>query len=91
MIRGVNIDVLVLALAAIQQLPTEEMLPAFALGKTFMYIPAHETAHDLGPEKCVVLFSGCDTVSCIDGHEKKSVWKLWNIFDEVTPAICILA
>ena len=96
MIRTVDTDVLVLAVAAVQQLPIEELWLAFDSGKTFRYIPAHDIAHGLGPEKCIALpflhaFSGCDTVSCFAGHGKKSVWEIWNIFDEVTPAFCTLA
>ena len=56
----------------------------------------HEMAHALGPQKCIALpfvyaFSGCDTVSCFAGHGKKTVWNVWEIFDEITPAFSALA
>ena len=96
MIRTVDSDVLVLAIAAVQQLSIDELWLAFASGKSFRYLPAHEMARALGPEKCIALpfmhaFSGCDTVSSFAGRGKRTVWEIWNIFNEVTPAFCILA
>ena len=88
--------VLVLAVAAVQKLHVGELWVAFATGKSFRYLPAHEMAGALGPEKCTALpflhaFSGCDTVSSFAGRGKKTVWDVWNAFDEVTPAFCTLA
>ena len=90
MIRTVDSDVLVLAVLAVQQLNIDELWIAFSSGKYFMYLPAYEMAHALGPQKCIALpfvhaFSGCDTVSCFAGHGKKTVWNVWEIFDEITP------
>ena len=50
----------------------------------------------LGPERCIALpfvhaFSGCDTVSSFAGRGKKTVWEIWKVFNEVTPAFCTLA
>jgi len=66
MIRTVDSDVLVLAIAAVQQLKIDELWVAFASGKSFRYLPAHEMADALGPEKCIALpflhaLRGCDT------------------------------
>ena len=96
MIRTVDSDVLVLAIAAVQQLKIDELWVAFASGKSFRYLPAHEMAGALGPEKCIALpflhaFSGCDTVSSFAGRGKRTVWEIWKIFNEVTPAFCTLA
>lgn len=96
MIRTVDSDVLVLAIAAVQQLDIDELWVAFATGKSFRYLPAHEMASVLGPEKCIALpflhaFSGCDTVSSFAGRGKKTVWEIWKTFIEVTPAFCSLA
>ena len=96
MIRTVNSDVLVLAISAVQQLNIDELWIAFSSGKSFRYLPAHEMAHALGPQKCIALpfvhaFSGCDTVPCFAGCGKKTVWNVWEIFDEVTPAFYALA
>ena len=96
MIRTVDSDVLVLAIAATQQLNIEELWIAFASGKSFRYPPAHEIARSLGPDKCIALpflhaFSGCDTVSSFAGRGKKTVWDIWKTFDDVTPAFSTLA
>ena len=96
MIRTVDSDVLVLAITAVQQLSVDEIWVALASGKSFRYLPAHEMARALGPEKCIALpflhaFSGCDTVSSFAGRGKKTVWEIWNIFEEVTQAFCTLA
>ena len=96
MIRTVDSDVLVLAIAAAHQLNIDKLWVAFASGKTFRYLPAHEIARALGPEKCIALpflhaFSGCDTVSSFSGRGKRTVWDIWKIFGDVTPAFCTLA
>ena len=95
-IRAVDTDVFILAITAAQQLTINELWLAFGAGKNFRYFPAHEIARALGPEKSIALpfahaFSGCDTVSCFAVHGKKSVWETWNIFNEITSVICILA
>lgn len=51
MIRTVDSDVLVLAIAAVQHLRIKELWVAFATGKNIRYLPAHEMATALGPEK----------------------------------------
>lgn len=96
MIRTVDSDVLVLTIAAVQQLSIDELWVAFASGKSFRYLPAHEIARALGPEKCIALpflhaFSGCDTVSSFAGCGKRTVWDIWKTFNDVTPAFCNLA
>jgi len=55
MIHTVDSDVLVLAIAAIQQLSIDELWVGFASGKSFRYLPTPEMARALGPEKCVAL------------------------------------
>ena len=96
MVRTVDSDVLVLAIAAVQQLSIDELWIAFGSGKSLRYLPAHEMAGALGPERCIALpfvhaFSGCDTVSSFAGRGKKTVWEIWKVFNEVTPAFCTLA
>ena len=96
MVRTVDSDVLVLAIAAVQQLSIDELWIAFGSGKSLRYLPAHEMAGALGPERCIALpfvhaFSGCDTVSSFAGRGKKTVWEIWKVFNEVTPAFCSLA
>ena len=64
----VDTDVVVLAIAAAQQLSIGELCITFGVGKNFQFIAVHEIALALGPEQCVALpvfhaFTGCDTVS----------------------------
>ncbi len=79
---------LVLAIAAVQQLSIDELWLAFGSGKSFRYLPAHEMAGALGPEKCIALpfvhaLSGCDTVSSFAGCGKKTVGNLEHkLFNE---------
>ena len=67
MIRTVDSDVVVLAVAAVRQLNIDELWIAFGTGKSFRYLPAHHMSNALGPNCCTALpflhaFSGCDTV-----------------------------
>ena len=95
MIHTVDSDVLVLAIyvAAVQQLSVDEIWVAFASGKSFRYLPAHEMAHALGPEKCILLYLSCmHSAGVTQCHHSLAVGrKLWNIFEEVTQAFCTLA
>jgi len=45
----------------------------------------------MDPRNCAVLpvfhaFTGCDTVSSFGGRGKKTAWKVWEVFPEVTEA-----
>ena len=97
-IRTVDTDVVVLAVAAVQQLHNNitELWIKFGTGKNFRYLPIHEIAQVLGPERNVALlmfhaFKGCDTVSFFWGKGKKTAWDTWNNFDGVTQAFHALA
>ena len=95
-IRTVDTDVVVLAVASAQRLNITELWIAFGAGKNFRYLPAHEMADALGPDRCVALpmfhaFTGCDTVSCFGGRGKRTAWDMLNAYDEITPAFCDLA
>ena len=95
-IRTVDTDVVVLAVASAQRLNIAELWIAFGAGKKFRYLPAHEMADALGPDRYVALpmfhaFTGCDTVSCFGGRGKRTACDMWNAYDEVTPAFCALA
>ena len=48
-------------------------------GKHFRYVPVHEIARSLGPDKSQTLpifhdYTGCDTVSSFHTKSKKSAW-----------------
>ena len=98
-IRTADTDVVVLAVTSAQRLNITELWIAFGAGMNFRYLPAHEMANALGPDRCVALLSqcfmpslaGCDTVSCFGGRGKRTAWDIWNAYDEVTPAFCALA
>ena len=87
MIRTVDSDVLVLAITAVQQLSVDEIWVAFASGKSFRYLPAHEMAHALGPEKCILLYLSCmHSAGVTQCHHSLAVGrKLWNIYSKKSP------
>ena len=60
MIRTVDSDVLVLAIAAVNEAHIDELWVAFATGKSFRYLPAHEIALSLGPRKSNALLFSAD-------------------------------
>ena len=95
-IRTVDTDVVVLAVALAQRLNIAKLWIAFGAGKNFRYLPAHEMADALGPDRYVALpmfhaFTGCDMVSCFGGRGKRTAWDMWYAYDEVTPVFCALA
>jgi len=68
MIRTVDTDVVVLAVAFAQNIPCSELWLSFGTGKNHRYISAHELSATLGPDRACALpmfhaFTGCDTVS----------------------------
>ena len=91
MIRTVDTDVVVLAIANIQNISCDELWLAFGAGKHFRYIPAHGLATSLGRGRSTALpvfhaLTGCDTTSSFAGKGKKTAWDTWNAFPEVTRA-----
>ena len=95
-VRTVDTDVVVLAVMAAQRLDIDELWVAFATGRSFRFIAAHEIAETLGPDKCQALpffhaFTGCDTVSCFGGRGKKTAWETWKSDGGVTAAFCALS
>lgn len=81
-IRTVDTDVVVLAITSANHLSISELWIAFGVEKSFRFIPAHEIAKALGPERCVALpifqaFTG-DTVPCFGGRSKRTAWDTWT-------------
>ena len=75
-LRTVDTDVLVLAVSFWAEIACETLWIAFGVGKHFRYIPVHEVATALGPQKSLALtffhaVTGCDTVSAFTGKGKK--------------------
>ena len=99
LLRIVDTDVLVLAVAVFQQishLGQIELWIAFGTGKHLRFIAAHEIASSLGPHESKALpifhaFTGCDTVSCFTGRSKRTALAVWKIYPEVTNAFLELA
>ena len=96
LIRTVDTDILVLAIANVERIGAHELWLAFGTGKDFRYLPAHEIANALGVPKASSLpafhaFTGCDTVSGFSGKGKKSAWEVWRVFPEVTEAFIELS
>lgn len=61
----------------------------FGAGKHQRWLPIHDYARLLGREKCTALpfwfvVTGCDTVSSFGGRGKKTAWKIWTSYPEVT-------
>ncbi|KAG0721106.1 hypothetical protein GWK47_047115 [Chionoecetes opilio] len=96
LLRTVDTDIVVLAVAATTKLKIQELWVAFGTGQHFRYIPAHEIAAFLGPDKSQALpmfhaYTGCDTVSSFNTRGKKTAWDTWKVFDELTPALVHLS
>ena len=71
LLRTVNTNVVVLAVAAAVKLDMQELWVAFGTAKKFRYIPVHDISQSLGPDKSQALpmfhaYTGCDTT-----HEGK--------------------
>jgi len=89
MIKTVDTDVVVVAIACFERLRASELWIALGVGKNLRYIAVHELVEVLGKDRCTALpffhaFTGCDTVSSFAGHGKKTGWETWNSFPDVT-------
>ena len=72
----VDTDVVVIAIAILNQINPDKLWLAFGMGSNFRYIPVHEVVSGMDPRNCAVLpvfhaFTGCDTVSSFGGRRKK--------------------
>jgi hypothetical protein len=96
MIRTVDTDVVVLAVAVCHQIEVEELWICFGTGKNLRYIAAHGIADALGATKSKSLLgfhalTGCDQTSSFASKGKKTAWGTWAVFGEVTPAFSALS
>ena len=87
LIRTVDTDVVVLAVAFLQKLDVEELWIAFGVGKHLRYLPIHKIT--LNTEQCEGLpffyaLAGCDTVSFFSGKGKKTAFQAWKCYPEST-------
>ena len=95
-VRIVDTNVVVLAVMVAQALPcVDELWIAFGTGKNYRFIPAHEIAASLAPQKARALavfhaMIGCDMVLAFVGHGKKSAWATWSSFLDLTDSLVTL-
>jgi len=95
-IRTVDTDVVVLAVAFFDRLLVDKLWIHFGTGKHTRVIAVHDLATVLGAQKCRALpvfhaLTGCDTVSSFSGKGKKSMWQTWSAFPDVTAAFLELS
>ena len=91
-VKASDTDVLVIALAILPELievGLERMWLAYGQGMLMRYIPIHELALSIGPEKSSGIlffhaFTGCDVVSAFRGKGKKTAWQTWNVCAEAS-------
>ena len=91
LVRTVDTDVVVVAIATLNRTKPGEFWVAFGTGGHFRFIPIHEVAAAVGPRKSATVYLlhpliGCDTVSSFAGIVKKNAWAAWNVYPEVTEA-----
>ena len=91
LVRTVDTDVVVVAIATLNRTKPDELWVALGTGGTFRFIPINEVAVAVGPRKSATLqmfhaLTGCDTVSSFADIGKKPAWSAWNVYPEVTEA-----
>ena len=96
MIRTVDTDVLIIAIALFFCLGLEQLWVDFGTAKNREYYPVHDLCSLLGERKARALlffhaFTGCDQVSFFSYCKKKNAWNLWQCFDEITDVFIILS
>ena len=89
LIRTVDADVVILAIAFAKKLEVEELWVAFGVGKNLRYHPIHEIASSLTTQQREGLpffhaLTGCDTVSFFSGKDKKTAFQAWKCYPEAT-------
>ena len=96
LIRTVDTDVVVLAIAYARKLELQELWIAFGVGNHFRYLPIHKITTSLTQQQCEALpffhaVTGCDTVSYFAGKGKKTAFQAWKSNPEVTEIFCVLS
>ena len=94
-IKTSDSDVVAILTSLYHQLAAEypglDIWVAFGFAAQFRYIHINRICARLGPQiaKCVAVFhsfTGSDTTSQFRGKGKKTAWKIWRSFEEVTAA-----
>ena len=95
-LRTVDTDVVVLAVAASTRYDGKDIWINFGTGERKKILSAHQISAAIGRDKSVALpvfhaFTGCDTVSSFKSIGKKTAWQRWKVFDDVTKAFIDLS
>ena len=101
LLRTVDTDILILAIAFVEKLQefqgnqTIELWVGFGTGGHLHYIAAHDISSKLKSQVPKALpffhaFTGCDTMSSFYGKGKKTAMDTWKSFPEVTSAFLSL-
>ena len=97
LIRSVDTDIVVLAVAAAAKLDVEELWIAFMeqLKASATYLLMRLLGHLclVNPLlcQCFHAYTGCDTVSSFSTKGKKSAWTTWMSYDDVTSTFLSLS
>ena len=96
LIRTVDTDVVILAIAFAKRLKVEELWVAFGVGKQLRYVPIHKIAGSLTIQQCEGLpffhaLTGCDTVSYFSGKGKTTAFQAWKCYPEATEVFFALS
>ena len=65
---------------------------ALGTGQNLRYLPVHSMCLFLGPlrSKSLLAFhsiTGCDRTPAFAKRGKKTAWAVWEVYEEVTPAV----
>ena len=95
MITTADTDVVTIIVSCFNEMDLNEFGIKFGNGENMRCIPVHEIASSLGPErsKCLSLFhrlTRCDQVTFFATCGKKTAWKTWKLFPELTNALIVL-
>ena len=99
-VRTVDTDVIVILAGVFHDLlviqPLADIWVAFGMGKKYRFYHINHICKSLGEPRSQALpmfhaYSGCDTTSAFNGKGKKSAWRAWQAYDDVTETFVHLA
>ncbi len=99
-VRTVDTDVVVILIGMFHDLcmaqPLAEIWIAFGMGKKYRFYHINAISKSLGEPKSRALpvfhaYTGCDITSSFYGKGKKSAWRAWQVYDDVTKTFVYLA
>ena len=91
MVRTVDTDVVVIAVAKFQYIFLSKLWVEFGAGKHLKYLPAHRMFRSICKKKAQDLlsfhaFADCDQTSPFTHYGKKTAWEAWGATDDVMTA-----